>query len=48
MPTLLSRNELLVIALKYYAETEIKGFWFCPILLDFFTLYSLRFIGFFN
>ena len=38
MPSLLSRNTFLVIAVKNYAKADTKVFCFCPIFLEFFTL----------
>ena len=37
VPSLSSRNEVLVIAVKNYTEADFKVFLFCPILIDSFT-----------
>ena len=44
MPSLLSRNKTFVMVVKIYAEVVIKVFYFCPIVLDFFTLFQIFFI----
>ena len=36
--SLVPRNKALVRAAKNYAEADIKIFWSCPVLLDFFIL----------
>ena len=43
VPDVHSRNKTLNITVKFYAKTDIKGFWSCPILLGFFTsLYVVK------
>ena len=45
MPSVTSRNKNSVKGAKNYAEADIKDFWFCPILIDFFTLSDWYFPG---
>ena len=39
VPSLPSTNKKLVLVVMNYAKTDFKVFFFCPILLDFFTLF---------
>ena len=41
MPSLPSRNKIFVVAFKYYTESVMKVFSFCPTLLEFFTLLQI-------
>ena len=41
MPSFPFTNKTLVLAVKNYANTDIKMFLLCPILLDFFTMFKM-------